>query len=135
MSAYAAPLRRGLPWGFAGYIVAVVAAHALLPPAFTWGIAYLALLGMLFTYPAHALVQCEHRRWEVSLSIGFTAFGLLGVMVSPLFLVAAVAGHGALDLVKYLRGVGARVPVWYLSGCAAFDFAYAGALFTYWSLS
>ncbi|MEM8576665.1 MAG: hypothetical protein AAGF60_02335 [Pseudomonadota bacterium] len=127
MSALATPLQRGLPFAFCGYVLAVVLMHLLLPATWLWPIAYVALLGMLFTYPAHAAVQGAHRRLEVGVSLAFAAVGLIGLLTAPGLLVAAIAAHGVLDTVKHF-GLGARVPFWYLSGCAVFDLAYAGLL-------
>lgn len=128
MTYLAEPLRRGLPFGFSAYVVVVVMLHLALPANWLWPIAFAALIGMLFTYPAHAVVQDRDRGLEVGISCTFALAGLLGLLVNPLLLVAAIAGHGLLDLAKY-QGLGSRVPVWYLLGCAVFDLAYAGWLF------
>ncbi|MEM6303436.1 MAG: hypothetical protein AAF744_01875 [Pseudomonadota bacterium] len=127
MSALAEPLRRGLPLAFWAYVAAVVLMHLSLPQAWVWHIAFVALIGMLFTYPAHAAVQGDKLRLEMSVSWGFALVGLLGLLLTPLLLIAAIAGHGLLDLAKY-RGLGAEVPVWYLLSCAVFDLAYAAYL-------
>jgi len=129
MSSLAVPLRQGLPFAFTAYVLIVPPLHLLLPPDWLWHIAYAALLGMLFTYPVHALVQGRHERLELALSLGFAVVGFVGLLMAPILLVAAIAAHGALDLAKHF-GLGARVPVWYLIGCAVFDVAYAALLFT-----
>ncbi|MEL7166427.1 MAG: hypothetical protein AAGL96_13235 [Pseudomonadota bacterium] len=121
---------RALPLAFTGYVMAVVLAHVVLPVSWTWLIGFAALLGMLFTYPVHAALQGAHVRLEVGVSAGFVVAGLLGLLISPIILIAAIAAHGLLDAVKYV-GVGATVPVWYLIGCALFDVAYAAYLTTF----
>jgi len=130
MTHLAMPLRRGLPFAFGGYVLIAVALHLLLPTAWTWQIAYAALIGMLFTYPVHALVDGRFERQEILISLAFAATGLIGLLFAPLLLIAAIAAHGVLDFVKYL-GVGVRVPAWYLIGCAVFDLGYAAFLFTW----
>ncbi|MEO0939358.1 MAG: hypothetical protein AAFY38_14495 [Pseudomonadota bacterium] len=127
MSQLAEPLRRGLPFAFGGYVAIALVLHLTMPAAWTWHIAYAALIGMLFTYPAHALVEGRFERLEITTSLAFAIAGLFGLLFAPLLLVAAIAAHGALDLAKY-RGLGVRVPVWYLAGCAVFDFGYAAFL-------
>lgn len=127
MSQLAEPLHRGLPFAFGGYVVIAVALHMAMPAAWVWHIAYAALIGMLFTYPAHALVDGRFERLEIASSVAFAIAGLIGLLLAPLLLIAAIAAHGALDLAKYM-GIGVRVPVWYLAGCAVFDFGYAAFL-------
>lgn len=129
-TAFATYVPRALPLALIAYVVAVVLAHVLLPVSWTWLIAFAALVGMLFTYPVHAALQGAHVRLEVGLSAGCMVAGLLGLLVSPIVLIAAIAAHGLLDAVKYV-GVGAAVPVWHLIGCALFDVAYAAYLTTF----
>ncbi|MEL7099344.1 MAG: hypothetical protein AAGM84_10995 [Pseudomonadota bacterium] len=129
MSQLAEPLRQGLPFAFGAYVLVALALHMALPEVWLWHIAYAALIGMLFTYPAHAAVAGEHLGLEGAISAGFAIVGLVGLLFAPILLVAAIAGHGLLDLAKH-RGLGVAVPVWYLIGCAVFDLGYAAFLFT-----
>jgi len=113
----------------AGYVLAVPLTHYALPHGWIWHIAFGFLLAMLVTYPVAARLQRRAVPLETAVSLGLAGLGLLGLLTTPWLLVVAIFGHGLWDLAKHL-GAGCGFFRWYLLGCLAVDWAYAGALAT-----
>ena len=59
------------------------------------------------------------------------ALSILGAVMSPVFVIAAIVGHGLWDLAKH-RGAGAPFFAWYTSSCFAVDALYGATLTVYW---
>ena len=85
---------------------------------------------MLFSYPIAALFREQHERLELAVSAGLLVLGAIGLATTPIFIIAAIALHGAWDFAKH-QGLGIPFFGWYTLGCAAFDWVYAAALLVF----
>ena len=113
------------------YVLALILSHATLPPVHVWIIAAVFSVAMNFTYLTEALAARQFVRLETCVMATLIAASILGVFVHPLFVIAAILGHGLWDLAKHL---GAGVPFfsWYTLSCAAVDLTYFSVLLAYW---
>ena len=81
------------------YVLALIISHATLPPIHVWVIAAVFSILMNSTYVTEAF---HARRWfalEAAIAVTLIVMSVLGVVLHPLFVVAAVFGHGVWDLV------------------------------------
>ncbi|WP_147126391.1 hypothetical protein [Shimia ponticola] len=125
-STYALPGRIVAP-AFAGYVVLAVVGHGLVGVDHIWPFAALMMVLMTVTYPTEALLKREYLPLELGLALFLSAVAVIGAVTSPLLIIAAIAAHGVLDIVKS-RGLGVPFFRSYLIGCAVFDFGYAAIL-------
>jgi len=86
---------------------------------------------MNFTYLTEALSLQKSAWIEVLVASVLIIASLLGVIVSPLLVIAAVFGHGCWDLAKHF-GSGVPFYFWYTCSCFIFDTAYSFTLLIYW---
>lgn len=114
------------------YVVAVPVAHGLIPATYAWWIATAFSIIMNFVYPLQAKETHSHFGLELKVAVPFGALSLMGPLVHPLFVIAAIAGHGVWDWCKH-KGQGVRFFTWYPPACAIFDFGYAAALAWYFA--
>ncbi len=115
------------------YVLGLIVTHAAVPAMSVWAIAALFSILMNFTYITEAVSM---RRWigtESIVAAALIAGSLLGLVVHPLFVIAAIAGHGLWDLAKH-HGAGVPFFSWYTLGCCAVDLTYSSVLFAYWWL-
>ena len=68
---------------------------------------------------------------EALVTMTLIVVSVLGVLVHPLYVIAAILGHGIWDTAKHL---GAGIPFfsWYTLSCAAVDTTHAAVLLAYW---
>lgn len=109
------------------YLVAVPAAHWLSGAAWAWWVAAFFSIVMNLVYPVQAVQTERHVRVEGRVALAFMVASLLGPLAHPLFVIAAIAGHGVWDWLKH-TGKGVPFLSWYPPACAVFDIAYAAAL-------
>ncbi|MEL6701677.1 MAG: hypothetical protein AAFO58_08350, partial [Pseudomonadota bacterium] len=112
------------------YIALAVVQHAMAGPEGVWTAAAVLLVLMTVTYPVEALARGEGLPGELAFAVGLSLVALIGLAVQPLFIIAAIVAHGALDIAKH-RGLGVPFHPQYLFACAGFDFAYGAALLAY----
>lgn len=113
------------------YVVALLLSHATFPKHHVWAIAAFFSIAMNGTYVWAALRAGHHLRLETTIALTFIALSLLGVLVSPLFVITTIAAHGVWDVAKHYR-VGVPFFSWYTWGCAVVDFTYATTLTLYY---
>lgn len=65
---------------------------------------------------------------EVGIMVGFVALAVVGFRRAPWLVVAALAGHGVLDMVHPHLVTNPGVPAWWPVFCMAFDVVAAGYL-------
>ncbi len=113
------------------YLVLLLWSHWQLNPAYVWGIAAFFSVAMNFTYLTQAISTRKFVPTELSIAMTLIVFSLLGVFVSPLFVIVAIFGHGCWDLAKHF-GRGVPFYFWYTCSCFIVDTAYSSALLWYW---
>ncbi len=64
----------------------------------------------------------------------FLALAILGILVSPYFLIAGFFAHGIWDAVHHRRVglVKTKVPEWYVYSCVFYDWIVGGILLWWW---
>ena len=114
------------------YVVALIQSHAALPSLHIWVIAAIFSVIMNFVYFIEAGAQRRFLSIEIIVAVILVTASVLGILIHPIFVIAAIFGHGVWDLAKYW---GAGIPFfsWYTLSCFAVDMAYGAALLTYWS--
>lgn len=112
------------------YVVFLLIAHLRGPVEWTWYIAAALSVIMNATYLIEAFALKRARRAETLVASTLIGLSILGAIVSPVFVISAIFGHGAWDLAK-LRGVGVPFFEWYTSSCFFVDSVYATALVAY----
>ena len=112
------------------YVIALIGFHAALPMIHVWVIAAVFSILMNFTYMVEAFAQRRLFATEFFVATGLVIASILGVLLHPLFVIAAILGHGLWDLAKHY---GAGIPFlgWYTLSCSAIDFSYGAALLIY----
>ncbi len=113
------------------YTIGLVLTHATLPPAHVWIIACIFSVLMNFTYITEALAQRRRIGTEAMVASLLIAASVFGVLLHPLFVIAAVFGHGLWDLAKHF-GHGVPFFSWYTWSCCAVDMTYGATLLLYW---
>lgn len=89
------------------YVVALIASHAALPSLHVWVIAAAFSILMNFTYLVEAFAQRRFLQTEVVIACALICASCLGLLIHPVFVIAAIFGHGIWDLAKHF---GAGVP-------------------------
>lgn len=112
------------------YVLALVVSHLAFPSKYVWWIAAFFAIAMNFTYPWAAVLTGRFFSLEVVISLGLVTMAILGVAVSPIWVIAAIIGHGVWDLLKHF-GQGVPFLNWYTLGCTIIDGLYATALILY----
>jgi hypothetical protein len=115
------------------YVVGLIVSHAMLPAQYIWAIAVFFSIVMNFVYPIEARSLKAFVTIESLVATLLILMSLVSLLASPLFVIAAIFGHGVWDLLKH-RGQGVRFFSWYVLGCVTVDWIYAGTLFVWWSM-
>lgn len=116
------------------YVVGLIATHASFGTAHVWGIAAFFSIAMNGTYPWAAWQTGDFIRKEVGIALGLVAIAILGLIFSPLLVIASIFLHGVWDLFKH-AGQGVPFFRWYTLGCVTVDWIYAATLVAYWALA
>lgn len=116
------------------YVVLLILSHAQLPPIHVWVIAMVFSVAMNFTYLTEAYSVRRFLRLEVLVASTLIVASILGVLVSPLFVIGAILSHGVWDMAKHC-GIGIPFFRWYTLSCAAVDTLYGLTLLLYWQQS
>ncbi len=116
------------------YIIFLIASHSTLPPIHVWIIATIFSIIMNVVYIIEAYWQRRFIGLELLVAATLILGSVLGVLISPGFVIAAILGHGLWDLAKHF---GAGIPFfsWYTLGCFSVDLVYGLLLLTYWFLN
>lgn len=112
----------------AAYIVGIVISHIAFPNV--WLVAAILSIVMNFTYPWAALIGRRFVPLETAVSVALITMAILGVVASPVWVIASIFGHGVWDLFKH-NGHGVPFFKWYTQGCVVVDWSYAAALTLY----
>ena len=112
------------------YIVMLIVSHWKLPPIHIWVIATVFSVLMNFTYLIEALSLKSFAKTEAIVATSLILASVLGLVISPLLLIAAIFGHGVWDLQKHF-GRGVPFFFWYTCSCFIVDTAYSSALLFY----
>ena len=113
------------------YVLFLVLSHWQLPPVHVWIIAAFFSIVMNFTYVTEALKQPKHIKVEALIATLLITASILGVFVAPIFVIAAIFGHGVWNIAKH-RGAGVPFFSWYTLSCFTIDTLYSVSLLAYW---
>ncbi len=113
-----------------GYLVLLVVSHWQLPQHYVWVIAAFFSIVMNFTYLTEAVNARRFVTTETLVATNLIILSVAGVFVSPLFVIAAIFGHGLWDLAKHF-GRGIPFFFWYTCSCFIVDAVYSAALLVY----
>ena len=113
------------------YVVLLVLSHWQLPTAHVWLIAAFFSIAMNFTYLIEAVSIDKSARVEALVAAVLIMASVLGLLISPLIVIAAIFGHGCWDVAKHF-GSGVPFFSWYCWPCFIVDTIYSGALLFYW---
>jgi len=120
-----------LKFAAALWTLSAVFLHFTFPIEFIWYVAIGLSISMNTTYPIQALSSGRYITKESAIALALCGCSLLALWWSPLFVIAAIFGHGVWDLLK-LRGAGIGIANWYSAGCFIVDIFYAVSLFLFW---
>ena len=98
---------------------------------YVWFIAAFFSIAMNFTYLIEAVQAQRFVIIETCVLTSLIVLSVMGVLISPLFVILAIFGHGAWDLAKHF-GQGIPFFFWYTCSCFIVDTIYGAALTTYW---
>lgn len=112
------------------YAGLLVFSHWQLPDTYVWYIAAFFSIAMNFTYLLQAISMKQSVAAETLVATALTVLSLLGILVSPLLVIAAIFGHGCWDLAKHF-GSGVPFYFWYTCSCFVFDCIYSAGLLIY----
>ncbi len=113
------------------YVLGLILSHAAFPAIHVWIIAAFFSVAMNFTYMVEAASLGRWLRLEVWIAVALIATSVLGLLLHPLFVIAAIFAHGLWDIAKH-RGAGVPFVSWYTLGCFVVDVTYSGTLLVYW---
>lgn len=113
------------------YVFGIVIFHWHVPTVLVWGVAAFFSIAMNFTYLTEAYNLKSYFRLETSIAACLIISSILGVILSPVFVIAAILGHGIWDIAKH-NGAGVPFLRWYTLGCFWVDMFYGAALGLYW---
>jgi hypothetical protein len=109
-----------------GVVTALIGWSSLVPDAIAFHSVALTLIASIYI----GFAFTDGRVWivvlELSVATGFVVLALLGLWVAPALLAVGLVLHGLWDLAHRPRGVKTKIPKWYPSFCAAYDFVFAG---------
>jgi len=114
------------------YVVSLILFHWQLPSRHVWIIAAIFSIVMNLTYLIEAISVKRTVAMEASVAAVLILASILGLLFSPLILIAAIFGHGCWDLAKHY-GAGVQFFSWYIWACFVVDTIYSAALIYYWS--
>ena len=123
--------QKPLAIGATVYVLLLLISHWQLPPVHVWVIAAVFSVTMNFTYLSEALSLRSFAKTEAFVALVLIGASLLGLVFSPLLVIAAIFGHGCWDLAKHF-GSGVPFFFWYTCSCFLVDTAYSFTLFLYW---
>jgi len=115
----------------AAYVVLLMLSHWQLPSIHVWFIAAFFSIAMNFTYLIEAVSIEKSIRAEGLVSGVLILASVLGLLVSPVFVIVAIFGHGCWDVAKHF-GAGVAFFSWYTWPCFLVDTAYSAVLLIYW---
>ena len=113
------------------YVALLLLAHSAFPSVHVWLIAAVFSVAMNFTYVIEAYRGKKYLGSELGIAVVLIAMSILGVIFSPIFVIAAIFGHGLWDVSKHF-GAGMPFLSWYTLGCFTVDMTYGGTLLLYW---
>jgi hypothetical protein len=113
------------------YVIFLLLSHWTLPAAHVWVIAAFFSISMNFTYVTEAYVRKEFLNTETIIACLLIILSIMGVIVSPIFVIIAIFGHGIWDVAKHL-GMGVPFFSWYTLSCFLADMTYSITLLLYW---
>lgn len=113
------------------YVVLLLLFHWQLPSAHVWAIAAIFSIVMNGVYIIEAKSTGTFVVHEAIVAAVLITMSLLGVILSPGFVIAAIFAHGLWDIAKH-RGAGIPFFTWYTFGCFTVDVIYSAALAVYW---
>lgn len=113
------------------YVVMLITTHWRLSDAHVWVIAVVFSILMNFTYLIEALSLKSHAKTEAVVAATLIFTSVMGLILSPLLLIAAIFGHGVWDLLKHF-GRGVPFLYWYTCSCFLVDTTYSAALLFYY---
>ena len=113
------------------YVVLLIFSHWQLPSMHVWLIAAFFSVLMNFTYLVEAVSLKNYAKTEALVAIFLIFASILGLILSPLFLIFAILGHGIWDLLKHF-GRGVPFYLWYTCSCFLVDTVYSSTLLFYY---
>ncbi|MEM6640741.1 MAG: hypothetical protein AAF610_12670 [Pseudomonadota bacterium] len=113
------------------WLVLLLVFHWQAPAAFAWHVAAAFSVAMNFVYIQAAIARRQYVTVEAFVAVALIVLSVMGAVVAPPFVIAAVIGHGLWDLAKHF-GAGLPFFSWYTWGCFVVDVMYGSALFAYW---
>ena len=113
------------------YVVLLIVFHWQLPSKHVWIIAAFFSIIMNFTYVTEAYYRREFINSETVVASILIIASILGVIISPAFVIVAIFGHGVWDLAKH-NGAGIPFFSWYTLSCFMVDITYSTVLLIYW---
>lgn len=113
------------------YVVLLLLSHWQLPSALVWYIAAFFSIAMNFTYLTEALSVRRFVGAESLVASVLIVASVLGILISPLFVILAIFAHGCWDLAKHF-GSGVPFFYWYTCSCFLVDTVYSASLLFYW---
>lgn len=113
------------------YVALLILFHWQVPSKHVWIIAAVFSIIMNFTYITEAYYRREFVNLEAIVASVLIAASVLGVVISPVFIIAAIFGHGVWDVAKH-NGAGVPFFSWYTLSCFAVDVIYSTVLLIYW---
>jgi len=113
------------------YVLALIISHATLPAVHVWVIAAVFSVLMNLVYITQAVSLRDHMFTEAAVADILILLSILGVLIHPLFVIAAIFGHGLWDMSKHW-GFGVPFFSWYVWGCAIVDVTYGSTLLAYY---
>ncbi len=116
------------------YVVLLLLSHWQLPSMHVWIIAAVFSTAMNFTYLIEALSLKRYVSTELLIASLLIAMSWVGVVSSPLLLIAAIFAHGCWDIAKH-KGAGVTFFSWYTVSCFLVDTVYSLALLAYYTQS
>ena len=114
------------------YVVFLLLSHWQLPKAHVWAIAAFFSIAMNVTYLIEALSLKKSVTAELTVSTTLIAASLLGLLISPLLIIAAIFAHGCWDLAKHNACAGIPFFSWYVVPCFVVDTIYSLTLLLYY---
>ena len=114
------------------YVALLLISHWQLPKAHVWAIAAFFSIAMNFTYLIEALSLKKSVTAEVAVSTTLIAASIVGLLISPLLIVAAIFAHGCWDLAKHNACAGIPFFTWYVVPCFVVDTIYSVTLLFYY---
>jgi hypothetical protein len=113
------------------YVVLLLLSHWRVPSIHVWIIAAVFSTAMNFTYLIEAVSLKRYVHIETLVASSLILMSWMGVVSSPLLLIAAIFGHGCWDVAKH-KGYGVAFFTWYTVSCFAVDTVYSLVLLLYY---